>query len=600
MKFRDQNRRQRRLVIVGASLISLSLVVQASLSTVQAERPLGPRGRTAAVETFQMPSLGEAAVSPEVLPEEVVRLTEGVFRLDVYRGPLGLSYGTAFAVKVVGRKVYLVTNAHVVEPASYAAPVPIYVPAGTSDAPVQTTNAPQGIIEGGEVPATSNGTTNPIQELPLSFKAVRRGDGPSYEVSRVTVHPQRRDKTGPDVAVVEIEIPRMHSLPPTFSLLPDNNLEPLQGKAAYVLGFPYVGHSELDPDSPFIGRGMISHVDKTRRLITYDSAAGPGSSGSPVFLLKTEHLPGRPARQSAVVVGVHSCSSFLTKLACGVHVRLIAETLRLAQATPTPIIEHNEPTILPISNQGIARRSDAQSDRRQQVRASIQVRALSEIRELARDGQTLRALHELEKVIQFNEESGEEISKEHRVLQAKLLIDFGAQLGSGSEIRQFTHKIDGEEPLRFSGSAMAQFTKARQILETLNPSNAQDNGLYLLSLRAAANQGRIQKDERQDRTTLESTHRALHDLLRNERLSPLNQARCYQLLGFAHFGLDSTPAGRAQSLKDFATSSRLSPSRQSDEWLMSLQGFTVGRINKPDLWSVSDDPTPPVLNARLR
>ena len=439
-----------------------------------------------------------------------------------------------------------------------------------------------------------------MDEVPLSFKAVRRGDGPSYDVSNVTLHPQRRGKTGPDVAVVEIEIPRMHSLPPTFTLLTENNLEPLQGQAAYVLGFPYVGHPELDPDSPFIGRGMISHVDKSRRLITYDSAAGPGSSGSPVFFLKTESLPGQPARQTAVVVGVHSCCSFLTKLACGVHARLIAETLRLAQATPTPMIEQNEPTILPIGNQEISRRSDTHRDRRQQVLTpSIRVRALSEIRDFARGGQTLRALHEIEKAIQFQEESGQEISREHRVLQAKLLIDFGAQLGSGSEIRQFTHKIEGEEPLRFTGSAMAQFTKARQILETLNPPITQDNGLYLLSLRAAANQGRIQRDERHDRTVLEATHRALHDLLRNEQLSQLNQAQCYQLLGFVHVQLDSTPAGRAQALKDFATSSRLSPSRQSDEWLMSLQGFTPGRANKPDLWSVSDDRVQPTLNARL-
>ena len=146
---------------------------------------------------------------------------------------------------------------------------------------------------------------------------------------------------------------------------------------------------------------------------------------------------------------------------------------------------------------------------------------------------------------------------------------------------------------------MAQFTKARQILETLNPPITQDSSLYLLSLRAAANQGRIQRDERHDRSVLEATHRALHDLLRNERLSQLNQAQCYQLLGFVHVQLDSTPAGRAQALKDFGTSSRLSPSRQSDEWLMSLQGFTPGRANKPDLWSVSDDRVQPTLNARL-
>ena len=118
MKLGNQNVRQRRFVRMGASLISLSLVIQASLGTAHAERPLGPRGRTATAETFQEPSRDETAVSPEALPEEVVRLTEGVFRLDVYRGPLGLSYGTAFATKIVGRKVYLVTNAHVVEPAS--------------------------------------------------------------------------------------------------------------------------------------------------------------------------------------------------------------------------------------------------------------------------------------------------------------------------------------------------------------------------------------------------------------------------------------------------------------------------------------------------
>lgn len=582
MKLGSQNERQRKLVI--ASLICLCLAGQATIGTARAERPQLPRNRTAMVEPYEEPTLREGVEKSEALPAEVVRLAEGVFRLDVYRGSVGVSYGTAFAAKIVGRRVYLVTNAHVVESASYAKPAPIYVPEGSGNAPAQTANAPQGTIEGSGIPSTDVGATNRESELPLTFKAIRRGDGPSYDVSKVTLHPQRQNASGPDVAVVEIEIPRTHFLLPTFSLLPDNDLEPLQGQAAYLLGFPYVGHPELDPDSPFIGRGMISHVDKSRRLLTYDSAAGPGSSGSPVFVLKTETVSGQPAHQTAVVVGVHSCCSFLTKLACGVHARLIAETLRAAQGTPPTYIDQDKPNFLPIGYQDIAKRSNSESDRRQQVRASIPIRALSEIRELARDGQTFRALHELEKVIQIQKESGQDPSRDVRVFYAKLLIDFGTQLGSGSEIRQFTHKIDGEEPVRFTGSAMTQFTKARQILDALNPPSARDNGLYLLSLRAAVNQGRIQKDERQDRTTLEATHRALHNLLKTEPLSQLNQARCYQLLGFVHFHLDSTPSGRTQALKDFTNSSRLSPSRQSNEWLMSLQGFAPGRANKPDLW----------------
>jgi hypothetical protein len=36
-------------------------------------------------------------------------------------------------------------------------------------------------------------------------------------------------------------------------------------------------------------------------------------------------------------------------------------------------------------------------------------------------------------------------------------------------------------------------------------------------------------------------------LLRRERLSQLNQARCYQLLGFVYYHLDSTPVGRERS-----------------------------------------------------
>lgn len=594
MQVSDQNRQQRRLVIIGASLLGL-LAVQAWLGTARAEQPVTSRGRTSAVTTYQVPNSGNVVANPAALPEEVVRLTEAVFRLDVSRGSVGMSYGTAFAVKIVDRKVFLVTNAHVVEPASYVISVPAYVPQARSNTPVRTApvrkaNAAQASTEDGEVLKSADGAENSIPEPPLTFKAVRRGDGPSYDVSKVTVHPQRQNASGPDVAVVEIEIPRMHSLPPTFSLLPDNNLEPLHGQTAYELGFPYVGHSELDPDGPFIGRGMISQVDKSRRLIIYDSAAGPGSSGSPVFLLKTEHAVGQPVRQTAVVVGVHSCSAYLNKLACGVHARLIAETLRLAQATPTPVNEPSDSVIQSISYEDIASRATNPGEQTQRVFVpSVRVRALSQIRELARDGQTLRALHELEQVIQLQEEAGEVVGNEHRVLQAKLLIDFAAQLGGGSEVRQFTHKIAGEEPVRFTGSAMAQFTKAREILDALNPPIAQDSGLYLLSQRAEANQGRIMKDERQDRTGLEATHRILHGLLRNERLSSLNQARCYQLLGYVHFQLDATSAGRAQALKDFATSSRLSPSRQSDEWLLSLQGFTPGRTNKPDLWSVFDD-----------
>jgi hypothetical protein len=578
----------RRTCVALASLIGSMILPPLDLPLAHAQGPNAPRwtpapARVAAVGS---PDRGDRIVSivPAAMPQEVLRLHDAIFRIDVYEDSVCVGQGTGFAIKVIGRRVLIATCAHVRE--EDRSPKLVF----KEDADGQPTLA-------FEEPA-------PQQKI-RAFKVVQRGDGRSYDVLKWHVHPQRQDGSGPDVALAEIEIPATHPLPPTFELLPSQDRESLHGQTVHLLGCPGALLEDLDPDAPFYGRGMISQVDKLQRWITYDMAAGAGASGSPVFILK----PNRAGGQTAYVVAVHSCGQMFNRLSNGVHARRVAEVINQVPAEktpPKPVIrgqspdaEHDEPQSprdgvtgwQPIQNGG-----EVLPPPRQIVR----VKTLPQIRDLARQGFPYLALRELDKLIQLQEQAGQPMPVEYDILRAKLLIDHGLKLNGGSDNRRMTYKIDGQAPVEFVGSALGQFTEAIQILERLDAPNAKDRGLYLLYLRAAAHKGRVLKDEQNDRSVLAETHRLLHDLVRDERLSVLNQARCQLLLGFVHYHLGSTPADLRQAESDFAHSYRLFPSRQADEWLGHLRGYRGVVSIKRDLWDVFEIQASTMSEARWR
>lgn len=566
----------RRTSVTLASLIGSMILPPLGLPLAHAQGPNAPRwtpapARVAAVGS---PDRGDRIVPivPAAMPQEVLRLHDAIFRIDVYEDNVCVGQGTGFAMKVIGRRVMIATCAHVLE--EDRSPKFVF----KEDADGQPTLA---VEEPGS------------QQKMRAFKVVQRGDGRSYDVLKANLHPQRQAASGPDVGIVEIEIPATHPLPPTFEVLPSQDQEPLHGQTVHLLGCPGVLLADLDPDAPFYGRGMISQVDKQQRWIAYDMAAGAGASGSPLFILR----PNRSGGQTAYVVGIHCCGQMSTKLSCGVHVRRIAEVVKQSLESETRTYGPDKPIKL-MSGNGELRAIQGGGEVLLPPQQIVPVKTLPQIRDLVRQGFPYLALRELDKLIQSQEKVNQPIPIDYEILRVKLLIDHGMKLNGGSVNRRLTYKIDGQAPVEFVGSALGQFTEAIQILERLDAPNAKDRDLYLLYLRAAAHKGRVLKDEQNDRTVLAETHRLLHDLVRNERLSDLNQARCQLLLGFVHYHLGTTPADLRQAESDFAHSYRLFPSRQADEWLGHLHGIRGLVSNRLDIWEVSGHSLKSQLNAQ--
>jgi len=568
------------IAVIVLSLLSQQLAHAQGLNSPR-WTPAPPR-----VAVLESPDRGDRAVTivPAAVPREVLRLHDAIFRIDVYENNDCVGQGTGFSVTIIGRRVLIATCAHVLE----------------------ENRLPKLIFKEDEDGQTTLAFEEPVpQQKTRTFKVVQRGDGRSYDVSKTYLHPQRQDDSGPDVAIVEIEIPVTHPLPPTFALLPRDDREPLHGQTVHLLGLPGISLPDMEPDAPFYGRGMVSQVDKLQRWISYDMAAGAGASGSPLFILR----PNRWGGQAAYVVGIHACGQRFDKLSCAVHVDRIADVIdQVPAGKPLPkavVIRGQSPDgeqdtpwsirdgvpAWPTVQNGEGSRSGA--------RPTGQVKTLSQIRELARQGFPYLALRELDKLVQSQEQAGRPVPIEYDVLRAKLLIDHGNKLNGDSYNRRVTYKIDGQTPVEFVGSALGQFTEAIQILERIDAPSAKDRGLYLLYLRAAANKGRVLKEEQNDRSVLEETHRLLHDLVRNERLSTLNQARCQFLLGFVHYHLGFTAADLRRAESDFTQSYRLFPSRQTDDWLGHLRGR--GLIStKPDLWDTSEIQVSMMPEARSR
>jgi hypothetical protein len=149
------------------------------------------------------------------------------------------------------------------------------------------------------------------------------------------LHPERLDSTGPDVGIVEIEIPATHPLPPVSELFRSDDRETLHAQTVHLIGIPGVALPNFQADAPFYGRGMISQIDKGRLWIGYDMAAGHGASGSPVFVLR----PGHDGREVARVIGVQSAGEMFSKLSWAVHVRHLAKVLQQTSAVQEPVIQ---------------------------------------------------------------------------------------------------------------------------------------------------------------------------------------------------------------------------------------------------------------------
>lgn len=484
------------------------------------------------------------------LPTGVRDVRDSVLRIDIFEDDIPRGHGTGFVVAVNEDHALLVTCAHVVN---------------------------QKAMPSGSIKLASNADKKRIH-----FKATHPKSGLAFDVIGGVFHPdyprtffyepqacQTDSLSGMtnDVAVLKIQKTSGDQFPAAFELAPDENLDELQGAPVHLWGFP--GVSLVESTKPYYSHGTVSLTDDRSRWLMYDTTAAYGASGSPVFVVQ-------PRVQ---VIGVHfsgTCdvAGRPKNLGYAVNIRQTREILKKAENSEFDfangyLVDPPDPPEAPIELVvGGSSGDDPEST----------WRTFDEVFHLARLGQLELALERLLDLITKMEGKGRVIPIAFQLLRARLTTDVGKTFvegrlpnGDSSNTTRTARVQLGEDHLLGAANSL------RSLVET----NGDDIGLNLLYIRAEVEYARTRKSKPIDVKRLEWAHGRVNELLKRPRLANEDIARGLFLRGLIHFYL---PSSRQHAHQDFANSFSKSPSRQSEEWMLFMDGYVNMTSKKPDLW----------------
>lgn len=487
------------------------------------------------------------------LPTGVLGVRDSVLRIDIFEDDVPRGSGTGFIVAVHEDHALLVTCSHVLDHK-----------ASQRD---------------------SIAFASAADKRRIHFKAVHPKSGATFDVVGGKFHPdfprgayqpqacptERMPAMTNDVAVVKIRKPSNAKFPAAFNLAVDENLDELQGAEVHLWGFP--GEHLVESTKPFYSRGTVSQTDDRNRWLMYDTTAVYGASGAPVFVVSTDSQTGQ---RRAQVVGVHfsgTCdlAGRAKNLGYAVNIRQSKSILQKAENGEFDFGKEYlvDPPETPIVLQGIASGDDPKSS----------WPTFEDIQKLSREGQIKLALDRLGDLIAKMEGMGIEIPTRYQILQARLMTDFGKTI-VGRRQPNDSRSANGHETAQIRLTSEEILLNSANLLRRLVDANGDDLRLNLMYLRAEQEYARLRTPVDIDR--LKWAHGRVNELLKTPKLRNEDIARCLFLRGIAHFYLPT--GGRTNARQDFANSFSKFASRQSEEWLLFMDGYGNTTSKKPDLW----------------
>lgn len=456
----------------------------------------------AALFTLLLPASAPALETHDQLMRRLVNTKRKVmFAIRQKDGETwGDKLGTAFCVSLNGGQCILATAAHVIE----------------------DTNG--GIVG------------------PANLGAFRRGVGSAIEVHDCWLHPERRFREGPDVALIRIDSSVIDDMTP-FVLLPKRDARPLTTQEFGFLGF--VGKFGADS---WYDRSFVSKQEEQKGVdhVVYRlQAAGPGSSGAPLFLLDDSTLDG--SSRSEAVFAIHS-AQINNNLRLGTHIEHLYETIdhvNQQRTTQIRIITSTAAVHVPERGGRVAQKPFKRETVEQLTRLAVR---MAESREYH------KCFLALDEAIKTEERARRNVPWEVYCLRG------AASTYMGIDLWQKNNKVRARQWFEHGllDLDIAAFKGRDQLLPRLLRGLAANNvGMPAIPRQPTATQERY----------LLETHDEMKSLLKNRTdLSALERAQCYYLLGFTHMHLShGTP------VNDFQKSYQAFPSDQARHKLIGLK-----------------------------